>query len=95
MLERNAEAGRKILISGGTRWCAAPPRPAHNRKLLRHPVGWQTPQHVRLQAELHACSNVLPMDVDPGRDFFTEGSPAALRGVLASWSLPDCREWCA
>jgi len=48
-----------------------------------------------LEALLHARSNVLPMDVDAGRDFFTEGSPAALRGVLASWSQPECRAWCA
>lgn len=25
ILERQAEAGRKILVSGGTRWCAASP----------------------------------------------------------------------
>lgn len=57
VLERQAEAGRKILISGGTR-----------------------------------C-NVLPADVDAGRDFFTESSPGAVRGMLASWPVDDCRTW--
>ena len=33
------------------------------------------------------------MEVDVARDFFTESSPAALRGVFASWSLPECKDW--
>ena len=40
------------------------------------------------------CSNVLPADVDAGRDFFTESSPAAVRGMLASWPVDECRAWC-
>ena len=43
---------------------------------------------------LSCCSNVLPADVDAGRDFFTESSPAAVRGMLASWPVDDCRAWC-
>lgn len=39
------------------------------------------------------CSNVLPEDVDAGRDFFTESSPGAVRGMLASWPVDDCRAW--
>lgn len=127
MLERNAEAGRKILISGGTRWSAPhalitgmdcvhlsvqvphkclhyPVRHHPNGGMcsnvlsapvprltcsIRFPTPWWSPSNEC------TCSNVLPMDLDASRDFFTEGSPAALRGVLASWSLPECRQWCA
>ncbi len=41
------------------------------------------------------CSNVLPMEVDIQRDFFTESSPSALRAVFSSWSLEGCKQWCA
>jgi predicted flavoprotein YhiN len=57
-LERTREAGKKILMSGGSR-----------------------------------C-NVLPLAVDPSIDFFTASSRGALRAVLASWALQDCKEWC-
>ncbi|CAL8465205.1 g4740 [Coccomyxa elongata] len=40
-----------------------------------------------------ARCNVLPMEVDVQRDFFTESSPSALRAVFASWSLEDCKHW--
>lgn len=40
-----------------------------------------------------ARCNVLPLAADLARDFFTESSPSALRAVLASWDLEDCRRW--
>ncbi len=39
--------------------------------------------------------NVLPEAVDLHADFFTESRPGALRALFASWSLEDCRRWCA
>jgi predicted Rossmann fold flavoprotein len=57
VLERNGEAGKKILMSGGTR------------------------------------ANVLPLALDPARDFFTSSSPNALRRVLLSWPLADMHAW--
>ncbi len=42
---------------------------------------------------LMRCSNVLPQNVDAGRDFFTESSAGALRGMLASWPVDDCKAW--
>ena len=36
ILERQAEAGRKILVSGGTRWCA--PKPISLSSSLQHCV---------------------------------------------------------
>jgi len=39
--------------------------------------------------------NVLPEAVDLQADFFTESRPGALRALFASWSLEDCRRWCA
>ena len=47
------------------------------------------------KASLPVCSNVLPMEVDIQRDFFTESSPSALRAVFSSWSLEACKQWCA
>ena len=47
------------------------------------------------RAPLSTCSNVLPMEVDIQRDFFTESSPSALRAVFSSWSLEACKQWCA
>ena len=41
------------------------------------------------------CSNVLPMEVDIQRDFFTESSPSALRAIFSSWNLDGCKQWCA
>ena len=35
------------------------------------------------------------MAVDVSRDFFSEASPAALRGVFATWTLLECKDWCA
>ena len=64
----------------------------------------QAAQHelmTAMQAELRvlgccACgSNVLPVDMDVQRDFFSESSPSALRAVFASWSLAECKRWCA
>ncbi len=59
----------------------------------------------RGSAELHAAddpdvcciqrSNVLPAEVDVSRDFVTESSPSALRALFASWTLEECRQWCA
>ncbi|WIA16857.1 hypothetical protein OEZ85_013789 [Tetradesmus obliquus] len=57
VLERTREAGKKILMSGGSR-----------------------------------C-NVLPLAADPNIDFFTASSRGALRAVLASWALQDCKDW--
>jgi hypothetical protein len=38
-------------------------------------------------------SNVLPMEVDIQRDYFTESSASAARAVFASWSLEGCKQW--
>ncbi|GAX81938.1 hypothetical protein CEUSTIGMA_g9366.t1 [Chlamydomonas eustigma] len=37
--------------------------------------------------------NVLPMEVDLQRDFFTGGSSSAMRAVFASWPLNECKAW--
>ena len=46
-------------------------------------------------APLRWRSNVLPMEVDVQRDFFTESSPSALRAIFSSWTLDGCKQWCA
>ena len=39
-------------------------------------------------------SNVLPVEVDLQRDFFTtDGSASAVRAVFASWPLDECKAW--
>ena len=38
-------------------------------------------------------SNVLPMDVELERDYYSESSKSALRAVFSQWSLTDCRTW--
>ncbi len=39
--------------------------------------------------------NVLPEELDLQTDFISECKPGALRALFASWSLDDCRHWCA
>ena len=39
-------------------------------------------------------SNVLPVEAELQRDFFTTGgSASALRAVFASWPLDECKAW--
>lgn len=37
--------------------------------------------------------NVLPMEVELNKDYFTESSRSALRAIFATWSLEKCRDW--
>lgn len=39
------------------------------------------------------CSNVLPMDIELEKDYFTESSSSAARAIFAQWSLLGCKEW--
>lgn len=41
----------------------------------------------------HSISNVLPVEVDLQRDFFTGGSASAMRAVFSSWPLGECKAW--
>jgi hypothetical protein len=41
----------------------------------------------------HGRSNVLPVEADLQRDFFTGGSASAVRAVFASWPLDECKAW--
>jgi len=41
------------------------------------------------------CSNVLPMDVEIERDYFSESSKSAVRAVFAQWNLDGCKAWSA
>ena len=109
VLERTREVGKKILISGGARWYALPIAlswssaaaaallHAISIPVLAHQMHmWpQTSSYKASTAVSCLCSNVLPMEVDIQRDFFTESSPSALRAVFSSWSLEGCKQWCA
>lgn len=37
--------------------------------------------------------NVLPMDVEIERDYFSESSKSAVRAVFAQWNLDGCKAW--
>lgn len=63
--------------------------------LLQYPNSQCRDKHTAEGLDMRACgSNVLPVDVDVQRDFFSESSPSALRALFASWSLPECKRWC-
>ena len=48
---------------------------------------------IALIESLIVCSNVLPMEVELNKDYFTESSRSALRAIFATWSLEKCRDW--
>ena len=47
-----------------------------------------------MPCSVHPGSNVLPVEAELQRDFFTTGgSASALRAVFASWPLDECKAW--
>jgi hypothetical protein len=74
--------------------CAAHMHWGHIAHLSHHscnPRPPPPPPHTHIPSP--PCSNVLPLEVDLGRDFTSSSPGSALRALFSTWSLEQCLSW--